>query len=296
MKCIVTGGAGFIGSHVVDLLLDSGMDVTILDNLSCGDPRNLNPKATFKHIDLGDCETLADLSQDADLFFHLAAWPRIQPSFLQPLEHEQANVINTIRCLQAVTGSKIQKFIFSSSCAVYGRPQSFPVSEANPVAPTSPYALQKYAGEQYCMILGRQFDIPVIALRYFNVYGPRSFDVNNPFSSYSSVIGIFANQRNLGQPLTITGDGEQSRDFVHVTDVARANLKAALSNKTLEIYNVGTGIGHSVNQVAALFSDNVSHRNERQGEAVHIQADITKIRHDIGWEPMVSLLDGVADL
>ena len=294
MKCIVTGGAGFIGSHIVDLLLEHEMDVTVLDNLSSGVESNLNPKATFHRLDVCDGEALAPLCRDVDLFFHTAALPRIQPSFDQPVEHEEANVIATIRCLQAVAKSHIKKFIFSSSCAIYGTAEAIPTLESAPPRPPNPYALQKYAAEQYCLILGRHLNIPVVALRYFNVYGPRSYNQKNPFNAYTSVVGIFAKQKKAGGPLTITGDGGQSRDFVHVHDVAQANLEAALSNKSLEVYNVGTGVRHTINQVAGLFSTPVTYISERQGEALHVQADISKIQREIGWRPRVSLEEGIA--
>lgn len=176
MKCIVTGGAGFIGSQIVDLLIDMGMNVSVVDDLSTGSESNLNPLAELHKINILDSSALESVCQDVDLFFHTAAWARIQPSFDQPFEHEQTNVIGTIRCLQAVMGKRLTKFVLSSSSAIYGDTTTLPIQESCPPNILSPYALQKYAAEQYCLVLGRRFNIPVIALRYFNVYGPRSIN------------------------------------------------------------------------------------------------------------------------
>ena len=296
MKCIVTGGAGFIGSHIVDLLIQQGMDVTVLDNLSTGRETNLNGRAILHQVDLRDLPTLERLCQGVELFFHAAALPRIQPSFNQPMEHEEANVIGTIRCLQAVMGKGLRKFVFSGSAAIYGNTTTLPTPESVPPDLLNPYALQKYAAEQYCLILGRRFGVPVVSLRYFNVYGPRSFNPRSPMNAYSSVVGVFTRKRQAGEPLTVTGDGEQSRDFVHVQDVAQANLEAALADGSLEVYNVGAGAGATVNQVARMVGGEVTHIPERPGEARHTLADIGKIRREVGWEPRVPLEQGIAEL
>jgi UDP-glucose 4-epimerase len=296
MKCVVTGGLGFIGSHVVDLLVQQGMEVAVVDNLATGQETNLNPLATLHRIDLGDLNTLKQVSYGAEFFFHMAALPRIQPSFDHPKEHEEVNVIGTIRCLQAVMGKSIQKFVFSGSSAIYGNATSLPTPESAPPDLLNPYALQKFAAEQYCLILGRRFGIPVVSLRYFNVYGPRSFNPKNPQSAYSSVVGIFTHNRRAGNPLTITGDGQQTRDFVHVQDVAKANLAVAYSDRSLETYNVGSGIGTTVNQLAQIIGGEVIHAPERSGEARHTVADITKIEQEVGWSPEISLEKGITRL
>ena len=296
MKCIVTGGAGFIGSHIVDLLVRQGMEVAVVDNLSTGREANLNPRATLHQVDIGDLAALERLCQGVELFFHAAALPRIQPSFDQPMEHEESNVVATIRCLQAVMGKPLRKFVFSGSASIYGDTAPLPTPESAPPDLLNPYALQKYAAEQYCLILGRRFEIPVVSLRYFNVYGPRSFNPQSPWSAYSSVVGVFVRQHRAGEPLTVTGGGKQSRDFVHVRDVARANLEAALSDRSLEVYNVGSGGGVTVNQVAHIVGGEVAHIPERLGEARHTLADIGKIRREVGWEPQISLEQGIAEL
>lgn len=293
MKCVVTGGAGFIGSHIVDLLVEQGMDVVVFDDLSTGAERNLNRRAKFVHGDIRDVALLAQHCRDVELFFHAAARPRIQPSFDEPIEHEEVNVIGTIRCLQAVGGVRVRKFVFSSSSAIYGNTSRLPTPEDTPPDLLNPYALQKYTAERYCLILARHLDVPVVALRYFNVYGPRSFNEDNPYNAYSNVIGIFNEQRKRGIPLTITGDGEQRRDFVHVYDVARANLEAALSDKVFEVYNVGCGRDYSVYQIAAMFCSNVSFIPERKGEARVSLADISKIKRDLDWTPHFSVEEGI---
>jgi UDP-glucose 4-epimerase len=293
MKCIVTGGAGFIGSHIVDLLVKEGMDVLVLDNLSTGVKKNLNAAAKFVALDIRDPAALERHCQDVDLFFHAAALPRIQPSFEQPVEHEEVNVVGTIRCLEAVKGTSIQKFVFCSSSAIYGTAKLLPTPEEAPAELLNPYALQKYTAEQYCLILGRRLEIPSVVLRYFSVYGPRSYSESNPYSAYTSAVGVFHRQHRAGTPLTVTGDGEQSRDFVHVYDVARANLMAALSDSRFETYNVGSGASVTVNRTARMFSTDITYIPERPNEARVTQADIGKIRRDIGWAPAITLETGV---
>ena len=296
MKCLVTGGSGFIGSHLVDLLIEKGMDVVIVDNLSTGLSRNLNRKANFIHGDIRDAQLIKKQCLDVDFVFHLAALPRIQPSFDEPIEHEEVNVMGTIRCLQSVIGTSVRKFVFSSSSAIYGNTTAIPTPENTPPDLLNPYALQKYAAEQHCLLLGQRFEVPVVALRYFNVYGPRSFNEKNPFNAYSSVFGIFHDQQKRGVSLTVTGDGEQRRDFVHVTDVARANLAAALSDHKLDIYNVGVGNDYSINQIARLFSSDITYTAERKGEARITKADVCKIACELKWNAHVSVEDGVREM
>jgi UDP-glucose 4-epimerase len=294
MDAVVTGGAGFIGSHLVDLLVEQGWDVTVVDDLSTGDRANLNPSANAVEGSVTDLELMRGLLRDAEYVFHLAALPRIQPSFDDPVSHEEVNVIGTLRCLEAARGSsRLKKFVLSSSSACYGTPGQPPAPETAPIACLSPYALQKYCAEQYALILGRRFGIPVMALRYFNVYGPRSFNPKNPYHAYSSVVGIFHNQKHANSPLTVTGDGNQVRDFVHVHDVARANMIAAVSDRWDEVYNVGCGRPITINAVAALFDHPVVLIPERQGESRAIWADTSKISRELGWTPQVSLEEGI---
>lgn len=294
-RAVVTGGAGFIGSHTVDRLVALGMDVVVLDDLSTGDPRYVHPQANLVRETVCDPQVVRRVLADAEFVFHLAALPRIQPSFEDPIGHDEVNVIGTLHCLQAIRGSpRLRKFVFAGSSACYGNPQELPTSEDARIACLSPYALQKHAAEQYTLILGEHFGIPVVALRYFNVYGPRSFSPKNPFNAYTSVVGIFAEQRRAGQPLTITGTGEQSRDFVHVSDVVEANLLAARSERVGDVYNVGSGRVIAINNLAKMFDHPVTHIPPRPGEASITWADVRKIRADLGWIPKVSLEQGVA--
>ncbi|KPJ55325.1 hypothetical protein AMJ47_00420 [Parcubacteria bacterium DG_72] len=292
-KAIVTGGAGFIGSNLVDLLIEKGFQVVVIDNLETGKKENINPQAKFIKEDIVNFEKIKPLFEGVDYVFHLAALPRIQPSFSDPLYHEKANVIGTINCLLACKGKNIKKFVFSASSACYGNPKELPTTEKAEIDCLCPYALQKYAAEQYCLILGKRYNIPVNSLRYFNVYGPRSFNEKNPFNAYSSVIGIFENQKKKGQKLTITGDGEQSRDFIHVGDVALANLLAAQSDLLYGLYNVGFGKPYTINQIAKMYNTEYIYIPERKGEARITHANIEKIKKELGWKPVISIEDYV---
>ncbi len=291
-KCLVIGGAGFIGSNLIDFLISQGMEVFSIDNLSTGQKENINPKARFIKNDIVNLEKIKPFFNDVDYVFHLAALPRIQPSFDEPIEHEEANVIGTINCLLACRGRKnIKKFVFAASSACYGNPSELPTTEKAKIHCLSPYALQKYVAEQYCLILGKRYNIPVISLRYFNVYGPRSFSSKNPFNAYSSAIGIFENQKKEGKKLTITGDGEQTRDFIHVQDIARVNLLAAESDYKLEVYNIGFGKSYSINRIAKMFNADYSYIPERKGEARTTWANIDKAKEELGWNPGIKLED-----
>jgi len=293
MNAFVTGGLGFIGSHIVDLLIRNGFDVTVLDNLSTGREQHLNPAARWIRKDLEDVAA-RDL-EGMEYVFHCAALPRIQPSFDEPEIHETANVIATLRLIGALKGNPtLKKLVVSASSSCYGDPRRYPTPEDEPVHPLNPYALQKYAAEQYALLLGERFGIPVNTLRYFNVYGPRSFNEQNVYNAYSSVIGIFHHQKTKGTPLTITGDGSQRRDFVHVYDVAEANLKAAMTGVTFASYNVGAGECYSVLEIAGRFDHPFVFIPERKGEALITHADIGKIRNELNWTPAVGLEEGTA--
>ena len=294
-RAVVTGGAGFIGSHLTDLLVAQGWDVVVVDELSTGARSNLNPQAEFIEGSILDRELLARTFEGAQYVFHLAALPRIAPSFEQPVEHEMVNVVGAIRCLEALRGSTtIRRLVYSGSSACYGTPERTPTNETAPIRCLSPYALQKYAGEQYSFILGDRYGIPAVSLRYFNVYGPRSFSEANPYSAYTPVVGVFDHLRRSGKPLTITGDGTQARDFVHVHDVARANLHAALDGRSGEAYNIGYGTALTINEVASLFRHPIVYIAERRGEAMITLADIAKARRELGWEPTIALPDAIA--
>lgn len=293
MRCIVTGGCGFIGSHVVDALIDEGHHVLAIDNLSTGSLENLNKASEFEKADIRDLSRLQFLFRGADYVFHLAALARIQPSFDDPLEHEAVNVVGTVNCILAARMEGVRKVILSSSSAIYGNPKTLPTPETEPPGCLSPYALQKYTAEQYSILLGKRYGLPVVVLRYFNVYGPRSFNIKNPHNAYTSVVGIFSNQKRSGVPLTITGDGLQSRDFVHVWDVARANLIAATSECAGEIYNIGFARAITIRDLALLFSHPLQYIEERKGEARITLAEISKAKRELSWTPTIDIERGI---
>lgn len=291
--CIVTGGAGFIASHLVDHLVREGHRVRIIDNLSTGRSENINPDAEFHEMDIRDSEVLGKVFSGVDWVFHGAAWPRIQPSFEDPTTYEDINVVGAINCLMASRDAGVSRFLFFGSSAVYGTPDEIPTTESAAIRCYNPYALQKYTAEQYSLILGERWGIPAVSLRMFNVYGPRSYNEGRPNSAYSPVIGIFNNQRRKGHPLTITGTGSQSRDFVHVHDVARAFVMAAESTAKGEVFNVGFGESHSINTIAERMSSNRSYIPERPNEAAITHADISKIGRMVGWKPRITLEEGL---
>ncbi len=293
---MVTGGAGFIGSHLVDALIDAGHSVIVADNLSTGQRENVNPQAQLREIDVRDCRALQDAMTGCEWVFHAAALPRIQPSFDAPQEHEDVNVGGTINCLRAAGETGVKRLVYFGSSAVYGTPDEIPTTEHAAIRCYNPYALQKYTAEQYCVILGERWGVPAISLRLFNVYGSRSYSPDSPTSAYSPVIGIFHTQRREGKPLTITGTGEQSRDFIHVHDVAAAFITAANSTVTGEIFNVGSGESRSINDIAAMMSPERTYIPERPNEAAITCADIGYIRRKLDWEPKISLAEGLQRL
>lgn len=291
---LVTGGAGFIGSHIVDLLLESDWDVLVLDDLSTGERANVAPGAEFVEGSVTDTSLVSDCVKRADYVFHTAALARIQPSFDDPVPHEDINVIGTLRVMEAAKGStRLKKIVISASSACYGTPDIVPTPETAAIQSLSPYAVQKYSAEQQALLIGGRFGIPTIALRYFNVYGPRSFNPRNPYNAYTSVIGIFAHQRRCGTALTVTGDGLQTRDFVYVSDVARANVAAAESLVSGDVFNVGTGITVPILRIAQMFGGPIEHVPERSGEARVTWANIAKTTARLEWKPVVPLERGV---
>jgi len=296
MNCLVTGGCGFIGSHLVDKLLERCYNVIVLDNLSTGKIENLNPKAQFYNEDIIDLEAIKKYFKNIDYVFHLAALPRIQPSFTEPVEHESVNVIGAINCIMASKGNNIKKFVFAGSSACYGNTKQIPTTETAQIDCLSPYSLQKYAAEQHCLILGKRYGIPVNSVRYFNPYGPRSFNVENKLNAYSSVVGIFDYQARVHGEVTVTGDGTQSRDFIHVYDLVEATILAAEKEVDGEVFNIGFGQAHSVNELASLFNCKIKHISERKGEARVTLACIDKAKKLLNWEPKLSLKQGISNI
>ena len=276
-KVIVTGGAGFIGSHVVDTLIKQGIEVIILDNLSTGKKENINPKATFIECDLTKDKPLF---RDVDVVFHLAATPQVQYSMENPTDNN--NIDSLINILELSKKSGVKRFIFSSSSSVYGNPNYVPINENHPTNPLSPYALHKLVGEQYCKLYSEVYDLDTVCLRYFNAYGDRMPNKG----AYRSVISIFKEQHSKKQPLNIVNDGEQRRDYVHVDDIVNANILCANSTKKLngDIFNVGTGKSYSVNEVADMFGGEKQY-GEKSIEPKNSIAENAKIILDLNWEP-----------
>ena len=290
MKILVTGGAGFIGSHLVDELIAQGNKVIVIDNLSTGKKENLNPKADFYNLDICDFEKIKPLFQDVDYVFHLAAIPRVPISVEDPIGTSKINILGTINVFKAASDNKIKRVIFVSSSSVYGNQKELPLREAMIPDPISPYALQKLVGEQFANLFTQLYNIPIISLRYFNVYGPRvDFD-----SEYSLVIGKFLKLKKEQKPLTIFGDGEQTRAFCYVDDVVEANIKAMKSKfKNGEVFNIGTGKTITINEIATYFNCSIEHIKPRSGEPFQLKADTTKSRKLLKWQAKISFEKGI---
>lgn len=285
-RCLVTGGAGFIGSNLVDELIVRGNDVIVIDNLATGKRENLNPLAEFHELDIRNLEAIKPLFEGVDYVFHIAALPRVQPSIEDPLTFHTVNVNGTLNVLKASADAKVKKVIFSSSSSIYGNQEKMPLKEDMPGNPISPYALQKYLGELYCRLFSQIYGLPTVSLRYFNVYGKRQ-----PLEgAYRLVLGIFINQRLKNEPMTITGDGEQRRDFTGVVDVVRANILAANSPKVGrgEVINIGQGHNYSVNEVARIIGGPTINIAARLEPRITL-ADNSLAKELLGWEPTVNL-------
>lgn len=297
VKALVTGAAGFIGSHLVDRLLAEGCTVVGLDNLANGRESNLtqamaNPAFSFHKVDVADAQAIAPFFLDVDWVFHLAALADIVPSIQQPLAYHHSNVDGTIAVLEASRHNGVKRFVYAASSSCYGLATQFPTPEAAAIAPAYPYALTKWAGECYVQHWNQVYGLPTVALRLFNVYGPRA----RTSGTYGAVFGVFLAQKLNGQPFTVVGDGTQTRDFTFVTDVAAAFHAAAKSDLSGEILNVGSGGTYSVNRLVALLGGEVTYIPKRPGEPDCTFADTAKIRSQLGWQPEVTFEQGVATM
>jgi UDP-glucose 4-epimerase len=293
-KYLVTGGCGFIGSHLVESLLNQGQEVIVLDNLSTGRRVNLahiinNEKLEIVEGDLQDKDLVKKTIKDCNYVFHLAALADIVPSIVNPLSYFSSNVLGTVTLMEAARDAGIKKFVYSASSSCYGIPETYPTSENSKIDPQYPYAFTKWAGEQAALHWGQVYKIPVLSLRLFNVYGPRS----RTSGTYGAVFGVFLAQKINGVPLTIVGDGSQKRDFTFVTDVAEAFIAASKSEYQNTVFNVGSGNTYSVNYLAQLLGDKTVHIPKRPGEPDCTFADIGKIRNLLGWTPKVSFEEGI---
>lgn len=308
-KVIVTGGAGFIGSHIVDELISLGHEVHIIDNLSGGKIENINPALSFDEktkcwvnpkanitLHVLDIRNLADIEpifEGADLVFHLAAFPQVQYSIEHPEETNEINIGGTQNVLIAAQKAGVKRVIYSASCAAYGDQEKMPMIETDLPTPKSPYGLQKYVGEHLCRLWSEIYKLPTVSLRYFNVFGPRQSDTG----AYALVIARFLKQMHEGQKMTITGDGLQTRDFTHVRDVVRANILAMESDKIGEgeVINIGSGKSCSVLEIAKILGGEYEFIAPRI-EPRHALADNSKAREFLGWTPEVDFEKALEEL
>lgn len=295
MKTLVTGGCGFIGSHLVDRLVNDNHEVIILDNLSSGSLRNIehhkgNPKVRFHHVDIADYDSILPLFKDVDKVFHLAALADIVPSIERPMNYHCSNVDGTISVLEACRHQNVKRVIYAASSSCYGIPDKYPTPETQAISPQYPYALTKYVGEEYCMHWHNIYGLNITALRFFNVYGPRA----RTSGTYGAVFGVFLAQKLNGKPYTVVGNGKQTRDFTFVTDVVNACVTTSnTENCAGEIMNVGSGNTYSVNLLVELLGGEVVYVPKRPGEPDCTFADTSKIKQKTGWKPMVSFEEGV---
>lgn len=296
MKFVVTGGAGFIGSHIVDGLISRGDEVHVIDNFLTGKEERLNPQAILHRVDIREFEKLPGILKGAFGVFHTAAQPRMQFSIQEPRLTNDINITGTLNVLLAARDAGVKKVVYSASSSAYGSKYPMPLHEDLPPDPIIPYAIQKRVGEQYCQMVSQFYNLATVSLRYFNVYGPRqTTDADGP---YATVVGIFLGQRQKGRPMTIVPDGRQRRDLTHVNDVVRANLLAMASAKVGrgEIINIGTGKNHSLLEVAELIGGPTVFIEPRQGEARETLAANRKAQDLLGWEPKISFEQGIAEL
>jgi UDP-glucose 4-epimerase len=295
MKTLVTGGCGFIGSHLVDRLVNDGHEVVILDNLSSGSLRNIehhkvNPKVSFHHVDIADFDKIAPLFAGVAKVFHLGALADIVPSMERPMHYHHSNVDGTISVLEACRKHDVKRVVYAASSSCYGIPGKFPTPETEKISAQYPYALTKYIGEEYCMHWHGVYGLNITSLRFFNVYGPRA----RTSGTYGAVFGVFLAQKLNNKPYTVVGDGKQTRDFTFVTDVVNACV--VTSNKedcAGEIMNVGSGNTYSINRLVELLGGPVVYVPKRPGEPDCTFADTSKISKRTGWKPIVSFEEGV---
>lgn len=295
MKTLVTGGCGFIASHLVDRLVQDGHEVVVIDNLSSGNIKNIeqhkgNPKVQFYNADIADYNKIAPLFKGAERVYHLAALADIVPSIERPMSYHNSNVDGTISVLEACRHNHVKRVIYAASSSCYGIPDKYPTPETQAVSPQYPYALTKYVGEEYCMHWNRVYNLNVTSLRFFNVYGPRA----RTSGTYGAVFGVFLAQKLKGKPFTVVGDGKQTRDFTFVTDVVNACVMTSENmNCAGEIMNVGSGNTYSINRLVELLGGEITYVPKRPGEPDCTYADTARIKNKIGWKPLVSFEEGV---
>lgn len=297
MRTLITGGAGFIGSHIAELLVAQGHEVIVVDNLHSGRLKNLSsllahPLFSFQNVDICDLTFLAPLFVGIDWVFHMAGLADIVPSIEKPRDYYRVNVEGTFNVLECARQAGVKRFIYAASSSSYGIPSQYPTPETAKIDPQYPYALTKYLGEELVMHWEKVYQLPTISLRLFNVYGPRS----RTSGTYGAVFGVFLAQKLHEKPFTVVGDGTQTRDFTFVTDVARAFVTAAESQLSGEVFNVGSSTHQSVNKLIELLGGDVVYIPKRPGEPDCTFADIRKIQKKLGWKAEVSFEEGVSKL
>lgn len=294
MKTLVTGGAGFIGSHLTELLIARGHEVIVVDNLTSGRVENLRSiadpsKLQFANVDIRDFSSLRPLFEGVDWVFHLAGLADIVPSIEMPAQYYSTNVSGTFNVLECARQSGVKRFVYAASSSSYGIPDVYPTPESSPIKPQYPYALTKYMGEELVLHWASVYKLPTVSLRLFNVFGTRS----RTTGAYGAVFGVFLAQKLNGRPFTVVGDGKQTRDFTYVTDVAEAFLCAAESNISGEAMNVGSGNHYSINRLVELLGGEIEYIPKRPGEPDCTFADVGKITKLLGWSARVSFEEGV---
>ena len=294
MKCLITGGAGFVGSHIAERLLGDGHDVIVLDNLASGRRENLatmaaNPALVLHEIDIADFAAASPYFKDVDWVFHVAALADVVPSIEQPMKYHHSNVDGTMATLEASRQAGVKRLVYMASSSCYGLPDIFPTPETAAINTMYPYALTKYLGEQMVMHWSQTYGLAANSLRAFNIFGPRS----RTTGSYGAVFSVFLAQKLAGKPLTIVGDGSQTRDFTYVKDIVNALVMTVESEVAGEIMNVGTGTPQSVNDIAAMLGGDRVQIPKRPGEPDCTQADISKIQRLLGWQAETPFKEGV---
>ena len=298
LRALVTGGAGFIGSNIVRLLVEEGHEATVIDNMLSGYRSNLDGLGQVRVVE-GDVRSVSDIEgavEGADVVFHLAASVGNKRSIEMPVDDADINVIGTLQVLEAVRKYGVRKVIVSSSAGIFGELKTLPIDETHPLEPDSPYGASKLCAEKLCLAYGRLYGFDAVALRYFNVYG-----VNQRYDAYGNVIPIFADRLVKGEPLTVYSDGEQTRDFVNVADVARANYSAATTDGVSGAFNVASGTRVTINELTRLMGEAsgiqpaIVYAPPRAGDVRHSLADIAKARKAFGYEPSVGLAAGLRE-
>lgn len=290
---VVTGGAGFIGSHMVDLLAIEGYSVRIVDNLVGGREANLalhrnNPDIVFEQTDIRNLKPGSSLFKDSQFVFHFAGIGDIVPSIENPIEYMSTNVLGTVQVLECARAGAVKKLVYAASSSCYGL-AGVPTKEDHKIQPQYPYALSKYQGEQVCFHWAQVYDLPINSIRIFNAFGTRS----RTSGAYGAVFGVFLRQKLAGKPFTVVGDGTQTRDFLYVTDVVNAFFKAATTNLKGKVWNLGAGRPQSVNYLVQLLGGDAVYIPKRPGEPDCTFADISRIREDLGWTPEIPFEEGV---